>query len=187
MRFGSDSFSDLRITQVNDTSCFVDFYCGIDEMDDFIHNGLALSVSNNFCKLYKVANTDKVIALFALTFDSLYLDYEDKEDLQLFYEVSDNYSDVFWNKRHYPALEISYLAVSLDMREKGLGSFLIEEIAYKARSQTIAGCQFLTVEALSRSQAGNYSAVGFYSRLGFSPCEYPNPSKSTLRLFKPLI
>ena len=53
-------------------------------------------------------------------------------------------------------------------------------IAEKARSQTFAGCQFLTVEALA---TGEYSAVGFYSRCGFTANEVRKPYKDTLRMF----
>lgn len=179
--------SNLRIVQVPDTSSFDDFSCGVDEMDDFIHSGLELSVKNSFCRLYSVIMNDTPVALFALTFDSLYLDQEDKSDLQLLQGcgISTSYSDTFWSKRHYPALEISYLAVTTNMRNKGLGSFLIEEIAQMAIQQKIGGCQFLTVEALSRSSE-NYSAVGFYNKQNFIACEYPNPTKATRRMFKPI-
>lgn len=183
MQFGNN----LSIVQVPDTSSFVSFDCGVDEMDHFIHSGLELSVKNNFCRLYSVNMNDTPVALFSLTFDSLYLDQDDKTDLQLLKGdgITSDYSDTFWSKRHYPALEISYLAVSTNMRNKGLGSFLIEEIALMAIKQKTGGCQFLTVEAIANGDEG-YSAVGFYSKQNFTACEYPNPAKATRRMFRPL-
>ena len=56
-------------------------------------------------------------------------------------------------------------------------------IAEHARSQTFAGCQFLTVEALATSE---YSAVGFYQRCGFTANEVRKPYKDTLRMFRTL-
>ena len=56
-------------------------------------------------------------------------------------------------------------------------------IADRARSQTFAGCQFLTVEALATSE---YSAVGFYQRCGFTANEVRKPYKDTLRMFRTL-
>ncbi|WP_158098128.1 hypothetical protein [Bacteroides sp. An269] len=47
----------------------------------------------------------------------------------------------------------------------------------------MAGCQFLTVEALN---VQGHNAVTFYSKCGFSPSEYPNPNKGTLRMFRTL-
>lgn len=56
-------------------------------------------------------------------------------------------------------------------------------IADRARSQTFAGCQFLTVEALATNE---YSAVGFYQRCGFTANEVRKPYKDTLRMFRTL-
>ena len=87
------------------------------------------------------------------------------------------------NKPHYPALEISYLAVDQRYSRLGLGRIIIEVIAEKAQTQDMAGCQFLTVEALN---VQGHNAVTFYSKCGFSPSEYPNPNKGTLRMFRTL-
>lgn len=185
--FGNSFGEELRISLVTNTIDFAKFHCGVDEMDDFIHYSLIHSVTNNFCKLYKVTTHEQVVALFALTFDSLYLDTDDKEDLKRFsgISISQSYSETFWNKHHYPALEISYLAVLKEMQGQKLGAFLIDLIAEKATTQTLAGCQFLTVEALAGHQP-TYNAVGFYLKQNFTPCEYPNPAKGTLRMFRPL-
>ena len=91
--------------------------------------------------------------------------------------------DVFLNKSHYPALEIAYLAVAKNLRYKGLGRIIIESIVQKAQEQELAGCQFLTVEALNTNE---YSAVGFYNKCNFSACELPDPNKGTLRMFRTL-
>ena len=48
---------------------------------------------------------------------------------------------------------------------------------------TLAGCQFLTVEALATKE---YSAVGFYERCGFAPNEVKKPYKDTLRMYMTL-
>ena len=56
-------------------------------------------------------------------------------------------------------------------------------IADRARTQTFAGCQFLTVEALATNE---YSAVGSYQRCGFTANELRKPYKDTLRMFRTL-
>jgi len=65
----------------------------------------------------------------------------------------------------------------------GVGYAIIQQIADDARNQSFAGCQFLTVEALATSE---YSAIGFYSRCGFTPNELKKPYKDTLRMFRTL-
>ena len=98
-------------------------------------------------------------------------------------DIDWNYKDTFYAKPRYPALDIAYLAVQEQWRGRGVGSLLLDTIAEQARNQSFAGCQFLTVEALATSE---YSAVGFYSRCGFTPNELKKPYKDTLRMFRTL-
>ena len=114
---------------------------------------------------------------------------DDKSDMLSGYSISrpphltNDYKDIFFSKPHYPALEITYLAVNEKYGRQGLGRIVVEVILEKAQNQDLAGCQFLTVEALHTK---GYSAVGFYEKCGFSPCDYPNPNKDTLRMFRTL-
>lgn len=132
-----------------------------------------LSVENHYCSAY----------------DSLDLDTEDKEELESGIsptgspDIDWNYKDTFYAKPRYPALDIAYLAVQKQWRGRGVGNLLIDTIAQQARNQSFAGCQFLTVEALATSE---YSAVGFYSRCGFTANEVKNPNKDTLRMYRTL-
>lgn len=144
------------------------------------------------CIYYTVrenAESSDILAIFALSFDSLDLDVEDKDEMIKGIsnagtpQLTDNYKDVFLNKSHYPALEIAYLAVSNKLRNNGLGRIIIESIVQKAQEQELAGCQFLTVEALNTNE---YNAVGFYNKCNFSACELPDPNKGTLRMFRTL-
>lgn len=186
----SDFENNLLIEHASDATAFKEFRCGIKKMDDFIHEGLDLSVKNNFCKLYKVSRDEEIVALFALAFDSLILDYEDKTELKQTESVGvdSRYEEVFWSKRHYPALEIAYLAVREDLRGSDIGSFLINSIAEMAAGQKLAGCQFLTVEALSKAKEKeqDYSATAFYYKNHFESCELPNSTKDTMRMYRPL-
>ena len=177
---------------LDDTSCLHDFKCGVAPMDCFIQDGLNLSITNHYCNAYLVwenAEESMAMAVFALSFDSLDLDVDDKDEMMSgvsctdIPKLTDNYREIFLNKSHYPALEIAYLAVSEECHFKGLGRIIVEAIAQKAQMQDLAGCQFLTVEALNA--VGN-NAVGFYEKCGFSSCEYPNPNKGTLRMFRTL-
>lgn len=177
---------NVTIKAVDTTEELEGFHCGIGVMDSFIHDGLELSLAYHFCQLYKVLIEEEIVALFALSFDSVDLDEDDKEEMILGVsptgtpDVTVDYKETFYGKRRYPALDIAYFAVREDMRGLHLGTFLISEIKKKAREQKFAGCQFITVDAYKTS---SYSAVGFYDKCGFAPNEYPNPNKDTLRMF----
>ena len=180
---------DFVSEPLTDFHCLKDFCSGIEAMDSFIQGDFKLSVENHYCTAYGVWYQGKLIALFALSFDSVDLDTYDKEELQTGISstgtpnVDWNYQDTFYSKSRYPALDIAYLAVRQEWRNKHIGKFLISQIAEKARSQSFAGCQFLTVEAYATK---DYSAVGFYERCGFAPSEVKKPYKDTLRMYMTL-
>lgn len=180
----------LNIRPLENLDELNDFNCGVEKMDKFIHGGLRQSVENSYCKVYGVYYSDKIlVAFFALSFDSLQLDADDTDDLQQGWSgttipvLTREYIDTFWSKVRYPAIEIAYLAVAEKYRNKNIGRTLIESIARMARSQNMAGCQFLTVDALATKE---YSAVGFYSKCHFAPAE-PVPVRETMRMYYNLL
>ena len=181
--------NELRVKPLEDFYCLNTFSSGIEAMDTFIRSDFRLSVENHYCSAYIVKHQEDIVAVFALSFDSLDLDTDDKEELQTGMsstgspDIDRNYKDTFYAKPRYPALDIAYLAVQEQWRGRGVGSLLLDTIAEQARNQSFAGCQFLTVEALATSE---YSAVGFYSRCGFAPNELKKPYKDTLRMFRTL-
>lgn len=181
--------NELRVKPLEDFHCLNTFSSGIEAMDTFIRSDFRLSVENHYCSAYIVKHQEDIVAIFALSFDSLDLDTDDKEELQAGMsstgspDIDWNYKDTFYAKPRYPALDIAYLAVQEQWRGRGVGSLLLDTIAEQARNQSFAGCQFLTVEALATSE---YSAVGFYSRCGFTPNELKKPYKDTLRMFRTL-
>lgn len=177
----------LRFERIRDTSVLSPFYSGVPTMDKFIHEGLQWCIDYNYCHVYAVLEAEEIVAMVALSYDSLILDSNDKEEMQSSFfpkpDISYGYKDTFWAKANYPALEITYLAVREDKRHQGIGEFIIEAVAQKALepSQNIGGCQFLTVEAYNQH---GYNAVGFYYHCDFVAAELPNPNKETLRMYK---
>lgn len=183
------ALNSLTIRILDNVSQLDDFNCGIKAMDDFIHSGLANSVRNRYCNLYSVTLDNEIVAMFSLSFDSLELDLDSLEEIldnqssSNKPNLSSNYVDTFLSKHHYPALEISYLAVKENYRRKGIGKAVVDSIAEMAQRQKTAGCMFLTVEAYIEE---DYSAVPFYNACHFEPCEYKKPDKETLRMFRTL-
>ena len=180
----------LTIAHLKGVEELKDFYCGVSKMDEFIHGDLEASLQNDYCKAYSVRNENKeLVAFFALSFDSLQLDLDDIEDLQNGWsdtstpQPTQDYFRTFWSKVHYPALEISYLAVSKKYQKRHIGTQILEAIDEMARRQQFAGCQFLTVGAYVSNE---YSAVPFYSRNHFAKLS-PVPIHDTLRMYHNLL
>ncbi len=122
--------------------------------------------------------------MFALSFDSLDLDSDDKNDMMASDpNIDADYKDTFLEKTHYPALEIAYLAVDERYERRGIGTVIVEAIVRKAQEQKFAGCQFLTVEALKTKE---YSAIGFWSKCGFTSCEPLESIRPVCRMYRAL-
>lgn len=182
-------YSDLSSEIIKDFDCLNTFTSGVEAMDKFIQREFRMSVENHFCTAYGIWWKEELVAIYALSFDSLDLDSDDKEELESgisstgIPNIDYNYKETFYSKPRYPALDIAYLAVQSKYRGKNIGRAIIRLIVDMAQNQSFAGCQFLTVEALATKE---YSAVGFYERCGFTANEAKKPYKDTLRMFRTL-
>ena len=86
-----------------------------------------MSVENHYCSAYGVWYKEELVAIYALSFDSLDLDSDDKEELETGISstgtpnVDWNYKETFYAKPRYPALDIAYLAVREEYRGNKVG------------------------------------------------------------------
>lgn len=157
--------------RVENASSLSSFYCGLKQMDDFIHDlkgGLNLYVELGLTNLWTVKIGVDVVAIFALSKSVLTLNSDDRR-----YLAGDGLKmdeAIFENKDNFPAIEIDYLAVSEKHRERKIGSFILNEIAMKACSDQLSATMFITVEALVIP--GVYSAVEFYKKNSFQDSEH---------------
>lgn len=178
------------IEKLDDFDRLSNFFCGVAQMDNFIHGNLKICNDNHYCTTFVVIeeSTNEIVALFSLSFDSVNLDADDFEDINIgasgtdMINVDESYRVTFEQKYTYPALEITYIAVRKDKRGKRIGIDLVYEIAERARKQNIAGCLFLTVNALHTKE---YSAVKFYEKCKFAKLT-PVPQMDVWPMFKTL-
>ena len=56
-------FTDLVFERIDDASVLSNFYCGIPEMDDFIHEKLQGYLNRTGCDAYVVRLEDRIVAL----------------------------------------------------------------------------------------------------------------------------
>lgn len=78
----------------------------------------------------------------------------------------------------YPTLEIDYLAVRRDLRDKGIGT---EIIAHLSETAHVKKCYFLTVDAYHTK---GYTAIPFYEKQGFFALQEYSEEYDTLRMAK---
>ena len=76
------SIEKIVIEPLTDFHCLESFCSGVEAMDVFIRGGFRISVDNHYCSAYIVKLKEELVGIFALSFDSLDLDAEDREELQ---------------------------------------------------------------------------------------------------------
>ena len=179
------AFTDLVFERIDDASVLSNFYCGIPEMDDFIHQKLQGFLNRTDNNTYVVRYGEEIIAMLSLGDDTLTLDEDDKDDMKSGFipkpTIALEQKD-YLEEREFPAVEITYLAVDRQWRGQGIGEYIISQVENKVLSER-PECEFITVEAYITK---GYSAVGFYSRCDFTPAEPPMGYKDTLRMYKVL-
>lgn len=179
----------MKICKIRDIDELKTFQCGIPEMDNFIHNELAYSVEGHYCVPYALKDGKEIIAFYALGYDSLVFPADYFDDFLHGYassgrpDIPPRYWSTFKNKQHYPAMGISYFAVSATYQRQHIGSALLEDILSRIRQKNDAGCQFVVVDALVTDC---YSAIGFYAKVGFTVCEDKKPYKDCVRMYRVL-
>jgi len=138
----------LDYERTDDMSVLSDFYCGIDEMDTYIHNRLQAKIDGMpELESYIIREDGDIVAMTAIREKPLELRKSDGERFSI------------------DALEIEYLAVRQDLRETGIGELIIQWIDEKARNEH-SHCRYLSVNALVDPDYG-YSAVPFYEKCSF--------------------
>lgn len=176
---------NLTFASLPNTSVLSSFYCGVDEMDAYVHQSLQMSIDACYCKAYSVSLNGDIIAFFALNYDCLELDIQTAYDLlhkeKDAIDIKLEYEEIFKEKQYYPAMEISFLAVRKDYQRLDVGTIIIDTIFQMIKERAIAGCQFVTVMAYDKS---GYSAVDFYKKMGFS--EIGSSSYDTVRMYRPV-
>lgn len=175
----------FEIKKQQNSKLLADFCCGIEEMDSFIHHDLDKDITNRHCTLYTVHDMGGVIvAMFALSFDSLVLADGDLEDMDCgvgspsFFSAE--HRERFRQQLRYPAMDIAYLAVRKEYQRRKYGTNIIREIINHIKEQDLGGCQFITVDAYDTVK---YSAVRFYERCEFYRAERQDQSPNTVRMY----
>lgn len=171
----------LRYSKESSASILRGFECGIQLMDEFIHNELDAFLKNDSQYDFYVAKDDElgIVAMFVISTGN-FVDYKDEfHDLPFGkpWGFIDDDAQMRFATR-YPTLEIDYLAVRRDLRECGYGSEIISELSRIALQKNAL---FLTVAAY---HTASYSAIPFYEKQGFFALQEYSEEFDTLRMAK---
>ena len=171
----------LRFSKESSAEILINFECGIHVMDEFIHTSLDVFLKNDpRYSFYVILDDTLGIVGMCVISAGVFVDHDGQfEDIPFgkpwgyFDEDFELHSGTM-----YPTLEIDYLAVRRDLREKGYGKEIIAELIIVAERKK---CYFLTVDAYHDSE---YSAIPYYEKCGFFALQEYSDYHDTLRMAK---
>lgn len=148
---------NLEYVKTNNLSDLRDFFCGVDEMDRFIHASLQNKiVENPHLANFIVKEEGIIVAICTIADKRLVLP----------------------DGKYLNTIEIEYLAVRHTEQNKGIGrqiiDYLLENIA-----PTVPDATHLTVHAYISDV---YSAVPFYEKCKFRQIQKKHPMAETVRM-----
>ncbi len=139
-------------------------------MEDFLKNESLDEQSKglNSTRLFIDTDTGKVIAYLSLCNDSIRLEIEERDELNLTYTT-------------VPAIKIARLAVDSQYQGQGIGKMLIKFAAYMGdKIRQMSGLVFLTLDCYEHRVAF-YESVGFVRNI-IQPIELKYDSPISMRL-----
>lgn len=159
------------------------FSCGVSELDDFFRYEVKECVEKKYLSAYcAYTESEEIVAAFTLMNDSIMIGAEEErsdffDDLRL--EEDSATVDFFKRQSSFPAINIGHLGTSEKYQGHGIGMAIVEFVAGTFSQYRLAGCQFITVDALNNSRT-----INFYYKNGFSFQTIKDSSSLTRRMYR---
>lgn len=163
------------------------FSCGNNDLDIFFQKEVFICSKCHMFSAYCVLYDNDIVAAFTLANDSLVIEYEDKTDVKDCMKENaplgkdSLYDEYFETMNVFPAINIGHLAVKSDLQSQGIGEYILNYVIYTFLNYSIAGCLFVTVDALNNSRTNM-----FYCRNGFNFQTSKDIKATTRRMYFPL-
>jgi GNAT superfamily N-acetyltransferase len=162
-----DFINALEYERMEDTSVLSNFYCGIYEMDDFIHNKLQERIDRKDGLLsFSISIKEQIVALVSVKESYIEIQVENKGTFRA------------------NALEIEYLAVRKEYQRKHIGKRILDWI-HSDILPSYPDVKFLSVRAYCDNDT-KYSAVPFYKKCGFLVIKKTHPLADNVKMAKML-
>lgn len=156
---------NLVYERIDEISVLSNFYCGIEKMDNFIHNNLEKRLSeNDGLEFFLVKMDESIVALVALK--KSYIELRIKEAVRL------------------DSLEIEYLAVKKECQKKHIGTQILSWVQDRV-DIFFKESHLLSVRAYRDIDTG-YTAESFYKSCGFKVVKEPHPLADNVIMAKRL-
>lgn len=159
------------------------FSCGVEELDKFFHTEIKECVKYHYLSAYcAYLDSGEIISAFTIMHDALMIEgFTEKENFieDLIHETDPVTVDFLAKQSSYPAINIGHLGVKVNYQKKGIGTAILDFVSATYSNYRQAGCQFLTVDALS-----NNDVFEFYLKNLFNFQTIRDINSATRRMYK---
>lgn len=172
---------DLLFERATNLAALGSFECGVSIVDEIIHEVLPTALSTN--DLFLVKEKKEVVALYCLQKGSMSLFLSDsakghmKEGSKPKPHRAIEEGPAYWERFFYDSVELTLLAVKKGLRNRHIGSFVIEHILETLANDSGCGQELLVVRALNME---GYSAIPFYRKCDFHPAVKERPGENLI-------
>lgn len=154
------------------------FNCNDEDLNDFLFTKAKFYSAELLATTYLLEKDNITMAYYSVFNDSLTIEESDFTSKNAFKKFLSNL--VSHPKRHLkniPAIKIGRLAVSIEAKNKGIGSKIIDFIiSFCLEHNTNCACKLITVDAYEES-------LGFYEKMGFSYLSDRDKGEDTRQMY----
>lgn len=170
-------FKHLNIRKLREDDAIMDFDCGDNDLNEFIHSEASDYRKSLLAVSYVVVeknHPNKILGFCSVANDKVALgDFADKTEFNRFRKKSGFPQSK--RLKSYPAIKLCRLGVDVKYRNQHLGSFILDFIRGFFTDDNKSGCRFMTVDAYTE-------AIPFYEKNGFSKLGKANEGDPHTRL-----
>jgi predicted GNAT family N-acyltransferase len=137
------------------------FDCGDPDLNDFLFNDAKNYLKELMAITYIIEYQGKIAAYFCLLNDKVVFSTSDIQNRSLWNRFNRHHQIPNLKRRkNYPAAKIGRLAVSNELKGKGIGIFILDIVRNLLLEKMDIACRFITVDAYR-------TAFEFYRKNGF--------------------
>jgi hypothetical protein len=154
-------YTQVQLVKIDSNTVIETFDCGDADLNAFLKDDALRYFDERMAVTYMLIYREQIVAYYCLLNDKVTFDTT-QENERPFWNRFNRKNKIPNSKRrqNYPAVKLGRLAVSMQFKARGVGSFILDGIKQMLIQKTDTGCRFLTVDAYS-------TALNFYLKNEF--------------------
>jgi hypothetical protein len=170
-------YTQLRLVKMGRDVATETFDCGDPDLNAFLRDDALRYFEERMAVTYIFVYREDIVAYYCLLNDKVTFDTAQENERSLWNRFNrKNNIPNSKRRQNYPAVKLGRLAVSMQFKDHGIGSFILNGIKQMLIRKTDTGCRFLTVDAYS-------TALNFYFKNEFQYISSQDEGESTRLMY----